>query len=70
MITKHIEQVMQLQLKDIKFNEELQERLNILEEMMKHIKATKLDRKELETGHYSNTNNQGLQNEIQELWKQ
>lgn len=36
---------MKLQMKDIKYNEELEERLSILEEMMKHLKTIKLDRK-------------------------
>ena len=45
MIAKKMEEVMHLQLKDIKFNEELEERLNILEEMVKHLKTTKLDKK-------------------------
>lgn len=45
LITKNVEELMQMQLKDIKANEELEERLNILEEMMTHLKTTKLDRK-------------------------
>jgi hypothetical protein len=45
MIGKSMEEVMRLQLKDIKYNEELEERLGVLEEMLAHLKTTKLDRK-------------------------
>ena len=40
-----MEEVMQLQLRDIKYSEELEERLGVLEEMLTHLKSTKLDRK-------------------------
>lgn len=40
-----MEEVMRLQLKDIKYNEELEERLGVLEEMLGHLKTTKMDRK-------------------------
>lgn len=45
MIGKRMEEVMQLQLRDIKYSEELEERLGVLEEMLTHLKSTKLDRK-------------------------
>lgn len=45
LINKNVEQMMQMQLKDIHFNEELEERLVLIESMIAHIKSTKIDKK-------------------------
>lgn len=43
-IARNVEEIKSLQLKDIQFNEELEERLVLVEEMMAYLKENKADR--------------------------
>lgn len=43
-IVRNVEEIKSLQLKDIQFNEELEERLVLVEEMMAYLKDNKADR--------------------------
>lgn len=68
-IARNVEEIKSLQLKDIQFNEELEERLVLVEEMLAYLKDNKADRNEvpfmeLQKGQLR------IEEELNELWKQ
>jgi hypothetical protein len=67
-IARNVEEIKSLQLKDIQFNEELEERLVLVEEMLAYLKDNKADRSEvpfmeLQKGQLR------IEKELNELWK-